>query len=70
MTLDAGLLYHLSIKLSVINMHWEIISHITFKKNGIVKEFGQHHIYQFIILCRNNFLNNKYAFETSRKPVF
>lgn len=36
MTLDAGL-YHLSIKLCVINMHWEMISHITFLLGKVEK---------------------------------
>lgn len=55
MTLDARL-YHLNIKLSVVNMHWGIISHLTFRKSGRAKRFGQDHIKQFIILFRNIFL--------------
>ena len=53
MTLDTGL-YHLSIKLSVINMHWGMISHLTFLL-GKVKRLEQNHVKQFIILSRNKF---------------
>lgn len=57
MTLDAGL-YHLNIKLSVINVCWEMLSHLTFRKSRNIKGLGQTTYNNLLSYVEINFFNN------------